>query len=1476
MLVKVGAYGFIRFAIPLFPEASVAYAPVLAGLGVVGIIYSSLAAYTQRDLIGVLAYSSIAHLGFVVLGIFAGNERALQGAVVQMFNHGISAGMLFAATSSFIPRNDTASFVHNGFLYVVAGTDSSNAVVSNIQYAPIQSNGTLGSFTTSPSTLPLGRNKPCALVHGGSVYVAGGYNAVHLDDVQIAPLRADGSIGAFATSPSRLASGRVNAHTCAAHAGHLYVSGELGTTPGVSDMEVAPFLSTGGLGAFRSLGANFAARHNHTVAVNKGWLFLTGGDRDAGTSLDMKRAPLLAHGLLGAFVSSGTTLPTARFSHGTVVDDGRLIVLGGTDTSWSPLSEVQVAPLTPSGDGIGAFTPATNLPAPRYGFTTAVVDRALFVLGGMGSGFPGMLDDVQAATLTAQGPGSWSNVGAFSPARMFHGGATWNGYVYLLGGMGQGGMLSNVQVAKAGPGATLGAFNPTTSLPSVRSNLAAVAYNGFLYAVGGYLQAGQTGEILVSPIMANGTLTAWTVAGSLPFARANHTVVAENGFLYVAGGMASWELDDVLAAPILSNGALGPFSHVGRFGSVRESHSMVAAGGNLFILGGRSGGGTSTSNIQIAPLLTPAARGVYSRLVDLGTPSTLSSITVNGTAGQQGSVRLEYRVAGSSAAFGTATDKGVVPLGTAVTLGDTNVRYVFVRLFLDDSLAAAVSVDDPNERDVVDFTLEHAGNLCQNVTCVAQDQCHLAGTCEPGTGICSNPMKTGASCVDSDPCTVSETCQAGICTGKPKVCNASGPCHVAGVCDPQTGVCTNPMMADGTTCNDGNNCTATDTCLAGNCVGKAVECNNSDQCRTVGVCDPTTGACTTPSRPDGTTCIDTNPCSVSAACKAGICVGTPKVCTAKSQCHDIGTCNPSTGECSNPLKTDGAVCSDGNLCTQADTCKAGMCDGSNPVLCVAKDQCHLAGTCLPTTGACSNLNKTEGTACTDGNLCTQTDSCTAGVCVGANPVSCAAKDQCHRAGTCDPATGLCSSPNETDGAACSDGNLCTQTDTCKAGVCEGASPVACAAKDQCHVAGNCDRTTGLCSNPEKADGSPCDDGDLCDQIDLCKAGVCLGTKPKVCPAKSQCHEAGTCDWATGQCSYKPRPDGSACNDGDACTRTDVCKSGVCNGTDDVLCTAKSSCHLAGVCDTTTGKCSNPLRATDAPCDDQNPCTQTDTCQSGACIGKDFIICKAANQCHLDGICDASTGKCTPRPKQDGTACNDGNACTQTDSCMGGTCSGTNPVACLPKDGCHLDGTCDPTSGNCTQGPSKPDGTPCAGGTCSQGKCVEAPDAGLPADAGTTGFDASVPGVDSGIDSGIDSGFDAGVDSGIDSGFDAGVDSGNDSGIHSEFDAGVDSGIDSGSDSGLDGGLTPGADSGVDASGSAPDALTPFADTGETSPGDTGRSASPSLYSAVGCSCAEANGSPGVGSFLLLVAAAAQLLAFRGRTRGACVPRVARR
>src|SRR5581483_6511439 len=121
---------------------------------------------------------------------------------------------------------------------------------------------------------------------------------------------------------------------------------------------------------------------------------------------------------------------------------------------------------------------------------------------------------------------------------------------------------------------------------------------------------------------------------------------------------------------------------------------------------------------------------------------------------------------------------------------------------------------------------------------------------------------------------------------------------------------------------------------------------------------------------------------------------------AQDQCHTAGTCNPQTGSCTNPTRPNGTPCDDGNACTQTDTCQLGFCAGANPVVCSASDQCHAAGTCNPSTGVCSNPAAPDGTACNDGSLCTTADACHAGTC-GGTPVSCTPLDACHAAGTCD-------------------------------------------------------------------------------------------------------------------------------------------------------------------------------------------------------------------------------------------------------------------------------------------------------------------------------------------------------------------------------------------------------------------------------------------------------------------------------------------
>jgi hypothetical protein len=200
----------------------------------------------------------------------------------------------------------------------------------------------------------------------------------------------------------------------------------------------------------------------------------------------------------------------------------------------------------------------------------------------------------------------------------------------------------------------------------------------------------------------------------------------------------------------------------------------------------------------------------------------------------------------------------------------------------------------------------------------------------------------------------------------------------------------------------------------------------------------------------------------------------------------------------------GASCATSSDCGAA-TCVDGVC--CKTTACGACHACNVPGsegTCAPTSGG----------QCDDHNACTQVDTCQSGACVGTMPVTCSSGDQCHGAGTCDPSTGACSNPSAPNGTACSDGDACTQSDTCQSGVCTGTNPVTCTASDQCHVAGTCDPSNGACSNPPVQNGTPCNDGNACTQTDACQTGVCTGTNPVVC-------STGTCNTSTGACASPP-------------------------------------------------------------------------------------------------------------------------------------------------------------------------------------------------------------------------------------------------------------------------------------------------------------------------------------------------------------------
>lgn len=116
ILLKMGGYGFLRFSLPMFPYASWELTPLIFALSVIAIIYTSLVAFRQTDVKKLIAYSSVAHMGFVTLGIFAGNDQGVQGAIFQMISHGVISGALFLCVGVIYDRMHTREIAFYGGL----------------------------------------------------------------------------------------------------------------------------------------------------------------------------------------------------------------------------------------------------------------------------------------------------------------------------------------------------------------------------------------------------------------------------------------------------------------------------------------------------------------------------------------------------------------------------------------------------------------------------------------------------------------------------------------------------------------------------------------------------------------------------------------------------------------------------------------------------------------------------------------------------------------------------------------------------------------------------------------------------------------------------------------------------------------------------------------------------------------------------------------------------------------------------------------------------------------------------------------------------------------------------------------------------------------------------------------------------------------------------------------------------------------
>lgn len=379
-----------------------------------------------------------------------------------------------------------------------------------------------------------------------------------------------------------------------------------------------------------------------------------------------------------------------------------------------------------------------------------------------------------------------------------------------------------------------------------------------------------------------------------------------------------------------------------------------------------------------------------------------------------------------------------------------------------------------------------------NVSCPADIFQFPSTVCRASTGVCDvaeNCDGTGISCPADvfQPATTVCRVSAGLCDVA-ESCTGAGAACPADAVEPSTTVC-RPSAAL---------CDATESCNGVNvtCPPDAPQANGYvcrppvDACDFPETCSGTSPICPTDvARALGTVCPDDgNPCTtdkcngVSFACQHPPGNFSALCRAAAGPCDIIETCDGVSAACPpNAIKPLDSLCRpSAGFCDLADTCNGLSVQCSPDAKRPATSECRAATNPCDITEFCNGVSDLcpgdtfaqSGTVCNDGSVCTQTDTCQAGVCVGSNPVTCTAQIECREAGVCDPGTGSCTYPLSPDGSPCNGGSACATGQQCAAGSCITGPIVPCTACLGCETALGCvARPQTGCKSPTVARGS---------------------------------------------------------------------------------------------------------------------------------------------------------------------------------------------------------------------------------------------------------------------------------------------------------------------------------------------------------------------------------------------------------------------
>lgn len=621
---------------------------------------------------------------------------------------GISRGGLIGGTisggwSSPVTAGNTGNYgvgsaAYNGYLYDIGGNSATKGVQA--LYAAINGDGSITTWNTTTS-LPVPLEYPSAEVYNGYLYVYGGYNwttAAESAAVYSIPINSNGTLGTTWTQTSSMLYA-VCRQASAIYNGYLYsLGGEISAPTNCGNTgtpttytQYAPINANGSVGTWQSTNAFTYATtwspngvfSGGSFAYN-GYIYMMGGTYDGAHNYKtIQYARLNADGSIGTWITNPTTLPYLDYRFGLVAYNGYMYYLRGSNST----GETDIAPINANGS-IGTLQTSVTLPVTRWGEGFVAYNGYLYVYNGAEQTGNNDNDTVWAKIDPAGETTSWSSTGntAITGTITNAGVATYNGYIYVMGGYDGTNYSATTRYATLSTSGTIGAWTTVTSgtgaLNTPVSSTCATIYNGYVYMVGGYTTGSVASPIVqYAPIDSNGSLGAWNTTTALANGVANQCPVAYNGYIYTVGTSGGGASNTVQYAQLSSSGGItGSWSNTSSLNTGREGEGMIAYGGYMYVVGGSVSGGTPTNSVEYAQINSSGTLGSWRATSSMGTSRNGSGAfvangyiyAIGGTTSSGDTATTEYAPINTNGSVGTWVANTSFTPGT---LSKSNVAY---------------------------------------------------------------------------------------------------------------------------------------------------------------------------------------------------------------------------------------------------------------------------------------------------------------------------------------------------------------------------------------------------------------------------------------------------------------------------------------------------------------------------------------------------------------------------------------------------------------------------------------------------------------------------------------------------------------------------------------------------------------------------------------------------------------------------------